>query len=82
MAPDRQHLSYAVREIEAELVSYLVCARLGMNIASDEYSVAFVRKSPATPPISLDRVVKSVWLLEQIGRTRMALRKAASAPPR
>ena len=35
--PDRQNLSLAVREFEAESVSYLVCTRLGIDTASDEY---------------------------------------------
>jgi hypothetical protein len=75
--PDRQNLSLAVREFEAESVSYLVCTRLGIDTASDEYLAGYARRSPVTPPISLDRVMKSVWLLEQMGRTRLGLRKAA-----
>jgi hypothetical protein len=75
--PDRQSLSHAVREFEAESVSYLVCARLGIETASDEYLAGYVRKYPVTPSISLDRVMKSVSLLEQMGRTRLGLRKAA-----
>jgi hypothetical protein len=73
--PDRQYLSHDVREFEAESVSYLVCSRLGIDTASDEYLSAYVRRCPATPPISLDRVVKSVWLLEQMGRANLGLRK-------
>jgi hypothetical protein len=73
--PDRQNLSHDVREFEAESVSYLVCSRLGIDTASDEYLAAYVRRSPATPPISLDRVMKSVWLLEQMGRAHLGLRK-------
>jgi hypothetical protein len=65
--PDRQNLSRTVREFEAESVSYLVCARLGIDTASEEYLAGYVKKSPATPPISLDRVMKSVWLLEKMG---------------
>jgi hypothetical protein len=76
--PDRQNLSHAVREFEAESVSYLVCTRLGIDTASDEYLAGYVRRSPATPPISLDRVMKSVWLLEQMGRASLGLRKAAN----
>src|ERR1700720_4304162 len=68
--PDRQNLSHAVREFEAESVSYLVCARLGIDTASEEYLAAYVRKCPVTPSISLDRVLKSVCLLEQMGRGR------------
>ena len=77
--PDRQNLSNAVREFEAESVSYLVCARLGIDTASDEYLAGYVKKCPVTPPISLDRVLKSVWLLERMGRARLGLRKAASS---
>ena len=74
--PDRQNLSHAVREFEAESVSYLVCTRLGIDTASDEYLAGYVRRCPATLPISLDRIMKSVWLLEQMGRVRLGLRKA------
>ena len=76
--PDRQILSPAVREFEAESVSYLVCTRLGIDTASDEYLAAYVRKCPATPPISLDRVMRSVWLIEQMGRASLGLRNATS----
>jgi hypothetical protein len=73
--PDRQNLSHAIREFEAESVSYLVCARLGIDTASDEYLAGYVRKCAVTPSISLDRVMKSVWLLEQMGRAPLGLRR-------
>jgi hypothetical protein len=76
--PDRQNLSRAVRELEAESVSYLVCSRLGIDTASDEYLACYVRKYPVTPPISVDRVLKSVSLLEQMGRASLGLRKDAN----
>jgi len=60
-------------------VSYLVCARLGIDTASDEYLAAYVRKCPVTPSISVDRVVKSVWVIEQMKRIRLGLRKAATS---
>jgi hypothetical protein len=72
--PDRQNLSHTVREFEAESVSYLVCARLGIDTASEEYLAGYVRNCPVTPSISLDRVMKSVWLLEQMGRVCLGLR--------
>ena len=75
--PDRQDLTEVVREFEAESVSYLVCIRLGIDTTSEEYLARYVRTCPATPAISLDRVVKSAWLLEQMGRTRLGPRKAA-----
>jgi hypothetical protein len=76
--PDRQDLSRDVREFEAESVSYLVCTRLGIDTASDEYLAGYVRRCPVTPAISLDRVMKSVWLLEQMGRATLGLRKTAN----
>jgi hypothetical protein len=75
--PDRQNLSHDVREFEAESVSYLVCSRLGIDPASEVYLAEYVRRCPTTPPISLDRVFKSVGLLEQMGRARLGLRKGA-----
>src|SRR5882762_7712001 len=76
--PDRHNLAHAVREFEAESVSYLVCTRLGIDTASDEYLAGYVRNCPTTPPIGLDRIMKAVWLLEQMGRASLALRKAAN----
>src|ERR1700686_667555 len=76
--PDRQNQSHAVREFEAEAVSYLVGPRLGIDTASDEYLAGYVRRCPATPLISLDRVMRSVWLLEQMGRASLGLRKPAN----
>src|ERR1700730_5139853 len=76
--PDRHDLSHDVCEFEAESVSYLVCARLVIDTASDEYLAGYVRRCPATPPISLDRVMKSVWLLEHTGRASLGLRKPAN----
>jgi hypothetical protein len=79
--PDRQNLSNAIREFEAESVSYLVCTRLGIETASEAYLAGYVRKCPSTPSISLDRVMKSVWLLEQMGRVRLGPRKRAISQP-
>jgi hypothetical protein len=75
--PDRQNLSHVVREFEAESVSYLVCTRLGIDTASDEYLAAYVRRCPATPSISLDRVMKSVWLLASLLRSSPPLSGAS-----
>ena len=75
--PDRKNLGQIAQEFEAESVSYLVCARLGIDTASDEYLAGYLRRCPDTPAISLDRVMKSVWLLEQMGRARLGLRRTA-----
>ena len=72
--PDRRGLPLKVREFEAELVCYLVCTRLGIENPSAEYLAAYVRDYETTPPISLDAVMKSSWLIEQMGRDRLKLR--------
>jgi len=41
---------------------------------SAEYLAAYVRDYETTPPISLDAVMKSYWLIEQMGRDRLKLR--------
>jgi hypothetical protein len=75
--PDRQGLSLSVREFEAESICYLVCARLGIDNPSEEYLAAYMRRYESTPPISLDCVMKSSWLIEQMGRERLPMRKNA-----
>jgi hypothetical protein len=73
--PARQNLTHDAREFEAESVSYLVCTRLGIDTASDEYLAAYVRRCPATPPVNLDRIMKSAAMLETMGRASLGLRK-------
>lgn len=71
--PDRRGLSIEVREFEAESICYLVCMRLGLENSSAEYLAGYVRKYETTPPISLDRVMKSAWLIEQMGKEHLKL---------
>jgi len=73
--PDRRGLPIEVCEFEAESISYLVCTRLGLETASAEYLAGYVRKYESTPPISLDRVMKSSWLIERMGKDKLSLRK-------
>jgi hypothetical protein len=72
--PDRRGLPLEIREFEAESVCYLVCTRLGIENPSAEYLAEYVRDFDTTPPISLDAVLKSSWLIEQMGRDRLKLR--------
>ena len=61
-------------EADLEGVLYLgQVPRLGIDTASEEYLAVYVRNCPVTPSISLDRVMKSVWLLEQMGRARLGI---------
>ena len=73
--PDRRGLSEAVREFEAESVAFLLCSRLGIENPSHEYLADYIKGHARTPPISLDCVLKSAGLIEQMGRKRLKLRK-------
>jgi len=79
--PDRRGLPLAVREFEAESICYLVCTRLGVDNPSEQYLAEYVRGCNATPPISLDCVMRSSWLIEQMGRKRLPMRKGAVQQP-
>jgi hypothetical protein len=73
--PDRRGLPIELREFEAESICYLVCTRLGLDNPSAEYLAGYVRHYKTTPPISLDAVMKAAWLIEQMGRSGLTLRK-------
>lgn len=75
--PDRRGLSHEVCEFEAESVSYLLCARFGINSPSDEYLAGYLKENEETPPLSLDCVLKASGLIEQMGRERLKPRKEA-----
>jgi hypothetical protein len=51
--PDRQNLSHAVREFEAESVSYLVCTRLGIDTRPTSTWLAMSGDAPLLPPSAL-----------------------------
>ena len=78
--PSRCGLSPAVEEFEAESVAFLVCSRLGIENPSAEYLSGYVKDHKNTPPISLDCVLKSAGLIEQMGQSRLKLRKERSRP--
>lgn len=69
--PDRQGLPVGTREFEAESVSYLVCSRLGIETPSAAYLSGYAKSNEQTPAISLDRVMASAGLIEQMGRMRL-----------
>ena len=77
----RRGLQIEVCEFEAESVCYLVCTRMGLENASEEYLAGYVRKHETTPSISLDRVMKSSWLIEQMGKKRLKLRRENAGEP-
>lgn len=76
--PDRRFLDRDCREFEAESVSYLVCRRLGLDTPSEQYLAGYTRDHQHTPAISLECVLKSAGLIEQMGRQRMPLRQGTT----
>ncbi len=73
--PDRRGLSREIEECEAESVSYLVCERRGIDSPAEKYLAGFTKDRPEMPAISLDCVLKSAGLIEQMGRKRLPRRK-------
>jgi hypothetical protein len=73
--PWRLNLPYAVTELEAEAVSYIVCRRSGLHTRSAEYLSSFVEDEADLEGISLDLVSRAAARLEDMGRRLMAPRK-------
>jgi len=73
--PDRRGLTPELREFEAESVCYLLCKRLGIDNPSAEYLSHFTKNYQDTPKISVECVMKSTGLIEQMGRRRLGIRK-------
>jgi hypothetical protein len=75
--PDRRGLAHEVREFEAESICYLVCKRLGIENPSAEYLANYLKDNAKgdVPAISLECVMKSAGLIEQMGRGRLKPRK-------
>jgi hypothetical protein len=75
--PDRSGLPHEVREFEAESICYLVCGRLGIENPSEKYLANYLKDNGEgdVPAISLECVMRSAGLIEQMGHTRLKLRK-------
>ena len=73
--PDRCGLDKLSVEFEAESVTYLVCERFGIDNPSAEYLSGYLKKDQEIPNISIECVMKSAGLIEQMGRERLKLRK-------
>lgn len=69
--PDRRGLNQQVEEFEAQAVAYLVCVRLGIDSRSGEYLAGYLEKNEEVPDISIDVVMKSAGLIEQMGKGRL-----------
>jgi hypothetical protein len=73
--PDRRGLPIEVREFEAESVTHLVCQRMGIETTSDQYLAGYYRAKKEVPAISLDRILVSARLIEEMGRETQSPRK-------
>jgi hypothetical protein len=73
--PDRRGLARDTREFEAESVCYLICTRLAIDNPSDAYLGNYLGDHHEIPPISLDCVMRSAGLIEQMGRERLTPRR-------
>lgn len=73
--PDRRGLDPDVCEFEAESICYLVCTRLGIDNPSYQYLAPYTGQNADVPPISLDCVMRTAGLIEQMGRVPLKLRK-------
>ena len=73
--PDRRGLAEAVKEVEAESVTYLLCKRLGIDNPSDQYLSGYVNQDQEVLPISLECIMKAAGLIEKMGQERQKLRK-------
>jgi hypothetical protein len=75
--PDRTGLAAEVREFEAESVCYLVCKRLGIENPSGKYLASCLKENADgdVPEISIECVMRSAGLIEQMGRERLKPRK-------
>jgi IrrE N-terminal-like domain len=74
---DRAGVPHEVQEFEAESICYLVCKRLGIDNPSATYLANYLKenKESDVPAISLECVMKSAGLIEQMGRGRLKPRK-------
>ena len=69
--PDRRGLAPEVKELEAESVAYLVCLRAGIDCVSETYLADYARSNNEIAAISLERVMASTGLVEDMNRRRM-----------
>jgi hypothetical protein len=71
---DRSY-SKEVKEFEAEVVSYLVCSRIGIKTSSMEYLAYYVDENEEIPPIDIERIFDAVDLIEQIIKNKRDVTK-------
>ncbi len=73
----RMDLRLDSRELEAEIVSYLVCSRLRLALGSDKYLAGYL-DGGELPPFSLDNALIAAGKIEEMGRGTLRLKKEGS----
>jgi len=73
--PDRRGLSRGSVEFEAESVTYLICQRLEIGNPSAQYLSGYLQGNENVPDISLECILKTTGLIEQMGMERLKIRK-------
>jgi len=71
----RQGLDQTTEEFEAETVAHLVCSRLDIDLGSDSYLSGYLKDNRDIPEISLDTVLTTARLIEEMGRAKLSPRK-------
>lgn len=64
--PQRPSMDHAQRELEAESVSYLVCARNGVASKSETYLANYVKENTTVDQIDLYRVMRAAGQVEAL----------------
>ena len=64
--PERTDTTRNEREFEAESVAWLVCGRQGLQPNSDDYLSGYLNAHEEIPDISLEAVLKSVTVIEDM----------------
>ena len=63
------------KEFEAEVVSYLVCKRLGIETNSVRYLSCYLEENAQIPPILIDFVFQAVDIIEQMAKGNIDVTK-------
>lgn len=75
----RINLTLTQRELEAESVSYILCARAGLASNSAEYLSGYLENQEDIKKISIEAIMKTVTYIEQMTLQTFRPRRAKSA---
>ncbi len=73
--PSRIGLDHATVEVEAESVAYVVCTRIGLTPAAENYLSAFVKSGEIPSAVSPEMIFKVAGKLADLARHSYAARK-------